>query len=121
MPDCSNNRCGSCCGGSCSPGGCPVRLTEEEVAFLSRFREAPFLPLSRSLDGENPIYIDGGKTESELLTWLRLKGLVSLDYDIPLTNYDYAEYARYRVRGSMALTARGQDVLDSLDIQGAEE
>ena len=50
-----------------------------------------------------------------------LKGLISLDYDIPLKNYDYAEYSAYPVHGSMALTARGQAALDAYEIQGVSE
>jgi hypothetical protein len=52
--------------------------------------------------------------------WLKLKGLISIDYDLPLQNYDYSAYASFPIKGSMALTASGQAVLEALDIQGAE-
>lgn len=107
---------------SCAQGGCPIRLTQAELDFLVKFAELPFLPLSRSLDGEHPLYLEPGldpRETTETLEWLHLKGLISLDYDLPLTNFAYTGYEKTPVRGSMALTLRGQEVLDSLEIQGA--
>ena len=57
----------------------------------------------------------------ELLSALALKGLIRLDFDLPLGNFDYAMYAPYPHRGSVALTAAGQNVIELLDVQGAEE
>lgn len=48
------------------------------------------------------------------------KGLVSLDYRKPLSGADYSAYRDFPVHGSMALTARGQTVLDLLDLRGAD-
>ena len=45
------------------------------------------------------------------------KGLISLDYDQPLRGCDYGAYP---VRGSFALTQRGQRVLELTEIQGVE-
>ena len=49
------------------------------------------------------------------------KGLLRLDYDIPLENFDYAAYRNYPLHGSMALTGHGQDILEQIEIQGIEE
>ena len=48
------------------------------------------------------------------------KGLIDLDYNLPLQNFDYGPYAAWSRQGSMALTVRGQEVLDVLEIQGVE-
>ncbi len=108
----------SCCGG-CRGGD--VSLTKEELDFLLRFCSLPFLPFGAKAAGLDPVFYDGFEKISETLTWLMLKGLISLDYDIPLKNYDYAEYSAYPVHGSMALTARGQAALDAYEIQGVSE
>ena len=49
---------------------------------------------------------------------LEQKNLVSLDYDKPLRGFDERAYAAYPIRGSMALTQRGQQVLELMEIQG---
>ena len=56
----------------------------------------------------------------DLLKALQFKGLISIDYDMPLAGFDYAAYEGYPCRGSMALTARGQDVVEWLSIRGIE-
>ena len=52
---------------------------------------------------------------------LAAKGLLCLDYDIPLKNFDYAAYRNYPLHGSIALTGRGQEILEQIEIQGIEE
>ena len=52
---------------------------------------------------------------------LQVKRLISCDFALPLQGFDYAGYEDYPVRGSMALTAAGQEALDSLNIQGCGE
>ena len=64
---------------------------------------------------------EAGMEDGGVLNALSMKGLIRLDYDQPLSNFDYAPYAAFPHHGSMALTARGQGVLDLLEIQGAEE
>ena len=112
--------CGSC--GGC--GGGALELTEREIALLGRFAQLPFLPVARRYDGETPVCLEDGPEEAETLAGaiagLFLKGLIRLDYDLPLSNYDYREYEDYPCRGSMALTARGQTVLELLEIRGIE-
>lgn len=115
------NRCGGCCG-SC---GRELVLTPGEIAMLRRFAEIPFLPVARRRDGEEPVYLEEGERPaeeySEILSRLALKGLISLDYDLPLSNFDYAAYAPYPVQGSMALTAAGQRAVELLELQGMGE
>lgn len=115
------NGCGGC-------GGCRRReivLTPPEAALLLRLGELAFLPVARRWDGETPVYLEeSGKPPEEYgeaLAWLELKGLISLDYDLPLVNFDYAAYRDYPVHGSAALTAAGQEALESLELQGAQE
>ena len=57
----------------------------------------------------------------ERISSLANRGLIRVDYDIPLLNYDYAEYRAYPLHGSMALTMRGQEIIELLEIQGLEE
>jgi hypothetical protein len=58
---------------------------------------------------------------SQIITALQQKQLIRLDYDLPLSGFDYEVYGKYPAQGSMALTARGQQVIEQLEIQGIEE
>lgn len=60
------------------------------------------------------------ETVSNGILALERKGLIDLDYNLPLQNFDYGPYAAWSRQGSMALTVRGQEVLDVLEIQGVE-
>lgn len=121
MHDCSH--CGGC--GSC--GGCEnaksLSLTAEEIDFLRRLGEIPFLPVGRSLGALTPIYLEEGAQKQEsysvLLETLEKKALISLDYDLPLKGYENSWYSTLPIRGSLALTQRGQQVLELLEYQGA--
>lgn len=125
------NGCGgdcASCGGNCpSCGGCggALFLTPGEIAMLRRLGQIPFLPIARRIDTVDPVYLeetDKSVTEYGLiLMCLEKKGLISLDFDRPLAGVDDSAYAAYPIRGSMALTARGQSVLDLLELQGAQE
>ena len=130
MHDCSS--CSGCsgCSGSC-PGssGCPGRdgslsVTEEEVAFLRRMAQLPFLPVGRKMGALEPIFLEDGEEKREfyagLLQCLEKKSLVSLAYDRPLKGYRGAWYATVPIQGSIALTQRGQTVLELLEYQGAQ-
>jgi hypothetical protein len=55
---------------------------------------------------------------SLILQSLEKKQLISIDYNCPLFGADMSAYEGYPVHGSMALTGRGQAVLDLLDKQG---
>ena len=121
---CGENGCsGGCCGGC--RGGREIWVTPGEMALLERFAQLAFLPVARRWDSEEPMYLEDGAenadANSELLKALCLKGLISIDYDMPLSGFDYAVYEGYPCRGSMALTAEGQRVIEQLEIQGVEE
>jgi hypothetical protein len=133
-------------------------VTEEEKALLLKLAEIPFLPLTRFVmkraDSDEsvsvaqaPVFLndqhdsaDAVKKTGDVLLSLEDKYLITLDYDLPLTNGDYSMYEKSRLyrdfcealqkgidqdgvtyslpmlqRGSMALTALGQDALDSIE------
>lgn len=114
---CSGN-CGSC-------GGCAKQLylTEGEIVILQTLGQVCFLPVARKADDMTPIYkeADAPENVSLVLQALETKNLIDIDYKSPLTGFDMSAYAGYLVHGSIALTARGQTVLDMLEIQGIEE
>ena len=121
---CGNGCCGSC--GSCgSGGGRELWVTPGEIELLERFAQFAFLPVARKWDSEVPVYLEDGAEKAvfwgDLLTAMQFKGLISIDYDQPLSGFDYAGYEAYPCRGSMALTAEGQRAIEILEIQGAEE
>jgi len=111
------------CGGNCADcSGCAreLTLTQKELDFLTQLAMYAFLPVARKMGDLVPVYLEEGEPEemSLLLQCLEKKGLISLDYDKPLKGFDEAAYAQYPLRGSMALTERGQKVLELLDYQG---
>lgn len=111
------------CAGSC--GGCAraLTLTPGEIAMLEKLAQIPFLPIARRMEDATPIYLeDQDYSEEEyslILQLMEKKGLITLDFDQPLKNYTPSP--GYPIHGSMALTARGQQVLELLQLQGAEE
>ena len=110
-----NGNCGSC-------SGCAreLVLTEKEIDFLNILGQYAFLPVARTMGDLTPVYLEEGDREemSLLLQCLEKKGLISLDYDKPLAGFDETAYAAYPIRGSMALTERGQKVLELMEYQG---
>ena len=113
------------CNGNCSAcSGCAreLVLTEKEIDFLNLLGQYAFLPVARSMGDLTPIYLEEGDKEemSLLLQCLEKKGLISLDYDKPLRLVDEAAYGDYPIRGSIALTERGQKVLELIEYQGVE-
>lgn len=114
-----NHNCNSC-------NGCAkvLELTEGEIEMLCTLGQYAFLPIARRADDMVPVYLeeDARPTEeySLILQVLEQKNLVSLDYDKPLANFDTERYAAYPVKGSVALTARGQKVVEMLDIEGIQ-
>lgn len=115
--DCGH--CSGCCGGG------SLSLTEPEVRMLQQLGQIPFLPVARRADSEVPVYLEEDAEDREqtslVLQCLEKKGLISLDYDCPLSGASYCGYTGFPVHGSMALTARGQQVLELLELQGALE
>lgn len=118
--DCKN--CGGGCGGSC--GGCAkvMELTMGEVEMLQELAVYAFLPVARRADNMTPFYPEGEKYTLEeysaILMHLERKGLVSIDYDAPIGIYPADLYKSWPVHGSVALTGRGQEVVETLEISG---
>lgn len=119
------SECTGCSGGCCgSCGGCDssISLNEGEVRILKKLEQIPFLPVARKADSEEPVYLEDRdypvKEYSLILLCLEKKGLISLDYAIPLKGFDSSAYRDYPILGSFALTQRGQQVLEILDLLG---
>ena len=120
---CKGN-CGGCCG-SC--GGCArdLVITRQELEFLQELGQVAFLPVARKMGDLEPVYLEEGEGQREeyslLLQCLEKKGLVTLDYDKPLGGSSEKTYAAYPIRGSVSLTERGYDVLETLEYHGIPE
>ena len=118
MANCNHN-CASC-------GGCAstLELTDGEIGFLRELGQFSFLPVARRADDLVPVYLEDDARSREayslILQCLEKKGLVDLDYRAPLKGYDMSAYKGYPVHGSVALTQRGQTVVELLEIQGIE-
>ena len=116
------------CNGNCANcGGCAreLVLTPWEVEMLLKLGQIPFLPVARKMGDLDPVYLeDTDHTVAEyslLLQTMEKKGLISLDFAEKIKGFDDAAYAAYPIRGSMALTARGQQVLEMIELQGIWE
>lgn len=117
-------KCENCAG--CSGGcGASLELTREEADVLEVLGQVAFLPVARRADRETPVCRELAcvpeALRGDVLLCLEKKGLISLDYDLPLHGFGYDGYEAFPVRGSMALTARGQQVLALLHMQGWTE
>lgn len=112
---CDHN-CGSC-------GGCgTLELTEIEIRLLKLLGQVAFLPIARKPDGACPVCRELEDCDPEQaglgLACLEKRGLVDLDYSAPLKGVDMAAYAGYPVHGTVGLTARGQQAVEAMEIQG---
>lgn len=118
-----NNCSGNC--GSCSGCSATLELTEGEVRVLNALGQYSFLPVARRADDMTPVYLEEQEYTKEeyslILQCLEKKKLIDLDYSAPLTGADMDAYKGYPVYGSIALTERGQNVLELLDLQGFAE
>ena len=116
--------CNGCCGsrGSCSRNSGCMELTPGEIDMLQALAQIPFLPVARRLGDDTPVYLeDSDKTPDEyslILQCLEKRGLISIDYDKPLKSFASSAYDAYPIRGSFALTRRGQQVVELLEWQG---
>lgn len=115
------------CGGHCENcGGCGKELTlsPEEIALLRELGQYSFLPVARKPGDMIPVYLEAGQEKqaemSMTIQCLEKKMLIDLDYT-PLPGADMRAYKGYPVHGSMALTERGQQVLELLEVQGYRE
>lgn len=118
MGNCNGNCSG--CSGCSGCGGCAgtLELTAPELGVLAELGQIPFLPVAREAGSETPVRPGEESEEMGLaLLCLEKKGLISLDYDQPLGGCDYGGFP---IRGSFALTAWGQRVLERLEIQGIQ-
>ena len=120
------SKCGNCSGNCASCTGCrrELELHAAEIQMLQTLAQVPFLPVARRADDMVPVYLEETEYTLEeyslILQCLEKKQLIAIDYDAPLKGCDLAAYAAYPVRGSFALTQRGQQVLDILQIQGIQ-
>ena len=123
------SNCGNC-GGSCEKcstcGGCGqgLELTMEEIQFLQELGQYSFLPVARKASDMIPVYLENGEDNKELMSLvlqcLEKKMLIDIAYD-PLPGANMDAYKGYPVHGSIALTQRGQQVLELLEMQGITE
>ena len=96
-----------------------VPLSPMEKDLLSRLAVTPFLPVAS--DGNFPVCRElelPSPQAGNLLQKLKQRGLVRIDLDVPLEGFSYEGYDDYPLHGSMALTARGQEALDDMEILG---
>ena len=124
MGNCGNysgscEKCNTC--GGCGQG---LELTMEEITFLRELGQYSFLPVARKACDMIPVYLENGEENKELMglviQCLEKKMLIDISYD-PLPGADMRAYKGYPVHGSIALTARGQQVLELLEVQGIAE
>ena len=108
---------GQCSGNCASCSGCAreLVLSEGEIGILRELAQFAFLPVARTMGDETPIDPQNPEETALPLQLLEKKGLISLDYDKPLAGCDYGSYP---IRGSVALTERGQTVLELIEYQG---
>ena len=120
------SNCNSCSGGcgGCSGCGGSMELTEGEIHMLLTLAQIPFLPVVRKMSDDIPVYLEDDRYSCEeyslILQCLEKRGLIDIDYSKPLKFFSGSAYALYPVRGSFSLTARGQQVVELLEIQGIE-
>ena len=90
----------------------PLTINSEERSVLLRFEQHNYLPVSRFVMSSStekearfvslaPVYINALDDSMEtvkkigaILSVLEKKGLISLDYDIPLEDNDYTQYTK---------------------------
>jgi hypothetical protein len=101
-----------------------MELTEGEIAMVRTLGQIPFLPVARKMGEDVPVYLEEDVYTPEeyslILKCLEKRGLISIDYSMPLKGFDDTAYRAYPIRGSFALTQRGQTVLELLEMQGVE-
>ena len=119
--NCSGN-CGGCSG--CTGCGGSMELSRGEIEMLLTLGQIPFLPVARKMGDDSPVYLEDDRCTREeyslILQCLEKRGLISIDYTQPLKGFDDSAYAEYPIRGSFALTQRGQRVLELLEWQGVD-
>ena len=121
MRECTQS-CSSC--GRCENCGNCLTLNEGELHVMQLLAEIPFLPIARKADSADPIYLEDQCYSTEeyslILQSLETKKLITLDYNLPIKGFHNDRYNSYPIVGSFALTARGQHILELIDLQGIE-
>ena len=121
MSNCKN--CSGNCGG-CSGCG-SMELTPAEIHILQLLGQIPFLPVARRVDDPAPVFLEDDAFAEDVfslaLLCLEKRGLISLDFDRPLKGFAGNIYQAYPIVGSMALTARGIEAVEFMELQGIEE
>ena len=124
MGNCDNcsggcEKCNTC--GGCGQG---LELAIEEIQFLQELGQYSFLPVARKASDMIPVYLESGEENKEIMSLviqcLEKKLLIDISYD-PLPGAAMRAYKGYPVHGSIALTQRGQQVLELLEVQGCQE
>ena len=117
MADCKG------CSGNCGGCGKVLELSPGEIDLLRALGQYSFLPVARKADDMTPVYREEtAYTQEEYSLFIQLlekKQLIYLDYT-PLNGANMGQYQGYPVHGSMALTQRGQQVLELLELQGID-
>ena len=118
MANCSHN-CAACSGCAST-----LELTDGEIGLLRELGQFSFLPAARRADDMTPVYLEDHRYSREeyslILQCLEKKGLIDIDYRAPLAGADMSAYKGLPVHGSIGLTARGQTVVEMLEVQGIE-
>ena len=119
------NGCGGSCGtcGGCG-GGNALELTEGEIRMLKQLSQIPFLPVARKMGDDIPVYLEETEYTQEeytlILQCLEKRGLIDIDYSVPLKGVDMSAYEAYPIKGSFGLTARGLVAAELLEYLGVE-
>ena len=92
--------------------------------MLKKLSQIPFLPVARKMDDDIPVFLEDTEYTQEeytlILQCLEKRGLIDIDYWAPLKGFDMSAYAAYPIRGSFALTVRGQVAVELLEYLGVE-
>ena len=118
--NCQRNHCGRCCAGGCEASTCALSLMGPEQAFLAALARFAFLPVAYAPWLDAPVCLElAGMTaqaSAAAISSLRDKRLISVDYGLPLKNFDYRAYADFERFGSIALTSLGQEAADETEV-----
>ena len=118
---CTGRHCGQCCGSLCGSCGNRISLSDAEIEILLELAQYSLLPVAAN-DHDPPVYRESSsRSEADYAATLldmQKKGLIRIDYDIPLSNYKYQFYSDCRHHGSMVLTSFGQDMTEQVWIHG---
>ena len=116
MIPCRHDHCGRCCAHGCAGA---AAMTDAEQELLELFAQYAFLPLAYDPVSDGPVCMEHtARTSGEITAALQSlcrKRLIRIDYDMPLSNFDYSAFRQYERYGSAALTAFGQAALVGQD------